>query len=329
MPTDKFPRPPLDVEFKDSFLLSEFADVTLKDPDDVAQFRDACSGWFRMARESIHADPDMAIEEQVIPGPHGDIPIVIVRRKTEGTKGNSNNKPALLWLHGGARVTGDAYTTLANATPVAKEFDAVVVSVDYRLAPEYSGMVSVEDCYTALSWLFASAGTLGVDDRRIMLGGESAGGGLAACTAILARDKKGIHPFALLLQCPMLDDRQTTLSSQQFKTGQVDSDVIGVAWLCVLGDQYKQPGVSPYIVAGRLEDFSGLPPAYIDIGDAEAFRDEGVAFATKLWEHGVPAELHVWAGGIHGFDGSLPAADISKRAKQTRMNWIRRQFFGI
>jgi acetyl esterase/lipase len=183
----------------------------------------------------------------------------------------------------------------------------------------------VEDCYAGLVWTAAHAAELGIDADRIIIVGGSAGGGLAAAVSLLARDRGGPAVFGQMLMCPMLDDRNDTPSSLQMAgLGVWDHTANETGWTALLGDQRGGPDVSPYAAPARATDLSGLPPAFVDVGSAETFRDEDVAYATRIWQAGGRAELHVWPGGYHGFDGFAPQAALSLEANAARLRWLRR-----
>ncbi|WP_061295016.1 alpha/beta hydrolase [Herbidospora cretacea] len=229
------------------------------------------------------------------------------------------------WIHGGGMILGDNRVGLADPLAWAVELGLVVVSVDYRLAPEHPDPTPVEDCYRGLVHVAEHAADLGIDPARIIVGGGSAGGGLAAGTVLLARDRGGPEVLGQLLVCPMLDDRNETVSSHQMSgRGIWDRTSNETGWTALLGDRRGGPDVSIYASPSRATDLSGLPPAFIDVGSAETFRDEDVAYATAIWQSGGQAELHVWPGGFHGFDLMVPQAALSQRAKQARVDWLRR-----
>jgi acetyl esterase/lipase len=232
--------------------------------------------------------------------------------------------PCVYWVHGGGMVMGDRYSQIDIPLDWLAGFGAVVVSVDYRLAPDFSGMTLVEDCYAGLVWTAEHAGDLGIDPSRLVIAGTSAGGGLAAGTALLARDCKGPALAAQVLICPMLDHRNDTNSSRQFDGPAVWSrDANAFGWSSVLKNTGDMP-VPGYVSPAIADDLSGLPTAYIDAGSAEVFRDEAVNYATRIWAAGGQAELHVWAGGFHGFDALFPQATISQTARGARADWLGR-----
>jgi acetyl esterase/lipase len=262
------------------------------------------------------------IEERTVPGPEGapDISLLICR-----PAGVTGPIPALYNIHGGGMVMGDNRTGIEATLETAQELGLAVVSVEYRLAPEHPHPAPVEDCYAGLVWTAEHAEEIGVDRERIIVGGSSAGGGLSAAVALLARDRGGPALAGQLLACPMLDDRNDTVSSLQMAgLGVWDRTSNDTGWTALLGERRGGPDVSPYAAPARAEDLSGLPPAFVDVGSSETFRDEDVAYATRIWQAGGQAELHVWPGGFHGFDIMVPQAAISQAARAARTDWLRR-----
>ena len=207
----------------------------------------------------------------------------------------------------------------------AVQLGCVVVSVEYRLAPEHPHPAPVEDCYAGLVWTAKNAAELGIDPDRLAVGGLSAGGGLAAGTVLLARDRGGPALAFQLLVCPMLDDRNVTPSSHEFAEAVVWNRAANLfGWTALLGDAAGTDEVSPYAAPARATDLSGLPPAYIDVGELEVFRDECVDYAQRLVQAGVSTEFHLYPGAFHGFDGMIPDAEISRRAAAERVVALRR-----
>lgn len=240
-------------------------------------------------------------------------------------RGRTGGGPAILYAHGGGMISGDRWTGLQVLLPWLGQHNAVAVTVDYRLAPEHPDPIPVEDCYAGLLWVSEHADELGLDRGRLIIVGGSAGGGLAAGTALLARDRQGPRLHAQLLRCPMLDDRDRTLSTRQVDgIGIWDRGSNRTGWRALLGDRHGTDDISIYAAPARATDLRGLPQAYIDCGSVEVFRDECIAYAQTLWAAGVQAELHVWAGGFHGFDVNTPDAAVSRAAIAARNAWVDR-----
>ncbi|MFF5987676.1 alpha/beta hydrolase [Prauserella flavalba] len=233
--------------------------------------------------------------------------------------------PAVYWIHGGGMVMGTNRGGIGDPLAWALELGLVVVSVEYRLAPEHPHPVPVEDCYGGLLWTDRNADELGIDPAGLVVAGASAGGGLGAALALMARDRGGPRLAGQLLLSPMLDDRNDSPSTLQLTgVGVWDRTANDTGWTALLGAARGGPDVSPYAAPARAEDLSGLPPAFIDAGSAESFRDEDVAYASRIWLAGGAAELHVWPGGYHRFDALVPDATLSRDAKAARVRWLRR-----
>ncbi len=261
-------------------------------------------------------------QDRFVPGASGD-PAVRVRVYQPNDR--PSRLPALLWIHGGGYVMGDIDMDDRLMMQTVKRIGCVVVSVDYRLAPENPFPAPVEDCYAALKWLFAHAGELGVDPARIAIGGASGGGGLCAGLALLTRDRREVKPAFQLLIYPMIDDRNVTPASYAITDPRVwhrESNRMG--WRAYLGREGGGPDVSPYAAASRATDLSGLPPAYIPVGALDLFVDENIEYAQRLIQAGVPTELHVYPGAYHGFDLFAPSAKVSKQFKADRDNALKR-----
>jgi acetyl esterase/lipase len=260
-----------------------------------------------------------------IAGPSGapDLRLVIVDA-APGTKG----RPALLHMHGGGFVSGFAGQFNPFLQAVAQNCGCLVVSVDYRLAPETHFPGSLEDNYAALRWLYKNSDELGVDRTRIAIGGESAGGGHAAMLAIAARDRREIPILFQLLIYPALDDRTGSTRQPPPSIGQfiwnAGSNRFG--WTSFLGVQAGSPTVPVGAVPARVENLAGLPPAFIGVGALDLFVDEDVEFARRLIDAGVPTELLVVPGAFHGFDVFVPDAAVSKRFTESWMVALRRAF---
>ncbi len=276
----------------------------------------------RPTNEQLARGGTFTVEEWTVPGPAGapDVALLISRPGAA-----VDPVPTLYFAHGGGMVAGTNRDGLAEVLDLAEQLTAAVVSVEYRLAPETPHPGPVEDCYAGLVWMAKHAAELGLDPDRLVLVGGSAGGGIAAALALLARDRGGPALAGQLLMCPMLDDRNDTPSAHQMaELPMWNRQANEVGWTALLGDARGGPDVSPYAAPARAADVSGLPPTFIDVGSADTFRDEDVTFASRIWQAGGIAELHVWPGGYHGFDPIAPNAAISKAAVAARATWLRR-----
>jgi len=241
-----------------------------------------------------------------------------VRVRLHRAPGARAKGPALLWIHGGGYVIGSAAQDDDLCRRFARELGVVVAAVDYRLAPEYPYPIPLEDCYGALRWL---ADLPGVDPARVAVAGASAGGGLAAALALLARDRGEVNLAAQLLVYPMLDDRSATqegLDDHHHRLWTQKSNVYG--WASYLGD--ADPNVA---VPARNPDLGGLPPAWIGVGTNDLFHQEDLAYAERLTSAGVPCDVEVVPGAFHGFDGVVPKARVSQGFFASQVTWLRRR----
>jgi acetyl esterase/lipase len=317
------PPPPFDAEL--AVALQTINKSTPPDglhPETIAATRQRMAEMAPITNEDLARDGAFAVEERTVPGPVGapDISLLICR-----PTGATAPTPAIYHIHGGGMGVGDCRTGMPWMIDLAQDLGAAVVSVEYRLAPETPHPGPVEDCYAGLVWTAAHAQELGIDAGRIVLVGGSAGGGLAAAVALIARDRGGPPVFGQMLICPMLDDRNDTPSAMQMAgLGVWDRTSNQTGWNALLGDARGTDDVSPYAAPARATDLSGLPPAFIDVGSAETFRDEDVSYASRIWQAGGVAELHVWPGGFHGFAGMAPHAAVSKAAAAAPLQWLRR-----
>jgi acetyl esterase/lipase len=276
----------------------------------------------RPTDEELQRSGAFEVTERLVPGPAGapEISLLICRPTLAVTP-----TAAIYHTHGGGMIIGDNRLGMPRMLEWAEELQLAVVSVEYRLAPETPHPGPVEDCYAGLVWTAEHAGELGINPDRIVIAGGSAGGGLAAAVALIARDRGGPALAGQMLMCPMLDDRNDTPSARQM-AGLFgwDRTANNTGWTALLGAACGGPDVSPYAAPARADDLSGLPPAFIDVGSAETFRDEDVTYASRIWQAGGVAELHVWPGGFHGFAGMVPQAAVSQAAVAAQLNWLRR-----
>ena len=258
---------------------------------------------------------EVVITEHAIAGPEGS-PELIVRIYLPSNHSPQEVLPGLMWIHGGGFVVGSPRENDIFCLSFAETARCVVVSPDYRLAPENPFPAGVEDCYVTLKWLAEGGGKeLGIDVARLAVGGFSAGGGLAAAVALLARDRGGP---ALVLQMPLsacLDNRNLTQSSQEITDGRTWNRQISIqAWELYLNGNNAEE-VSAYAAPARCQDLSNLPPTYMGVGELDLVRDENVEYALRLMHAGVPTELHVIPGAYHGFElmavNSAAIADLA------------------
>ena len=279
-----------------------------------------------IAAADLTAGGQVTLEEHTAAGPEGapDITLLVLRPAT-----GSGPWPAIYHTHGGGMVVGDRRTGPEMFLPYITEIGAVVVSVEYRLAPEHPDPAPVEDCYAGLVWTAKHAEELGIDPDRILIAGASAGGGLAAGTALLARDRGFPNLTHQVLICPMIDDRLETPSSRMLDCeGVWDRNDNLYGWTALLGDRRGGDDVSIYAAPARATDLSGLPRSYVDVGTVESFRDEAITYAMRLAQAGVNVDLHVWGGGFHGFDLMAPHAAVSRAAQAARDEFLRRALEG-
>ncbi len=256
-----------------------------------------------------------------VPGPAGAPDVVVVVLRPLGLEGRL---PCIFHIHGGGYIGGEVAQFVGMLGPLAIELGCVITSVNYRVAPETRFPGAIEDCYAALAWLVANADEMGIDPARIGLKGESAGGGLAAALALLVRDRGEYSLMFQNLSYPMLDDR-TGLGEPHPYAGEfmwrASDNTFG--WRAYLDAEPGSAGVSPYAAPARAESLASLPPTYIHVGALDLFIEENIEYGRRLIRAGVPCELHVYPGGVHGFDAA-PLSPISVAARRDMMDWLRR-----
>lgn len=229
----------------------------------------------------------------------------------------------LLWIHGGGLVLGSAAIDDVLCGQTARDTGAVVVSVDYRLAHEHPFPAAIEDCATGYAWLRAQGEAWGLDPARLAVGGQSAGGGLAACLAQRLTDE-GTPPAAQVLLCPMLDDHTAADPSHDVAEHAIwDNRMNRIGWSAYLRDAFGAPEVPPYAVAARRDDLTGLPPTWIYTSDIELFQAEDTAYAARLSDAGVDVTFEVVPGVPHGFESLLPDAELSRALLDRMRTWLR------
>lgn len=275
----------------------------------------------RMGAARTSSDyPEIKCHEQRIPGCDGDpeVRLLIYEPPSEG------RRPALLHIHAGGHVMGLPEMNDAQHRRFAHDVGCVVVSVDYRLAPEHPYPAALHDCLAALRWLHASAEQMAIDPALIGVAGESAGGGVVVGLALLVRDRKECPIRYLSLVAPMLDDRtgssdEAPLRSQDLSWSR-GSNQFG--WRALLGtDGTAAPKM--YAAPARATSYAGLPDTFISVGSLDLFAQENLAFAAQLMQDNVEVELHLYPGGFHGFD-RVPEAQLSQQFVEDRSRALKR-----
>lgn len=272
-------------------------------------------------RAAMGATPPVELSDAVsrvdheVPGSGG---VVVRVHRPVGVEGAL---PCIYWMHGGGLVLGRAAGDDARFDKWCQQFNCVGVSVEYRLAPETAYPGPLDDCYAGLRWVHGHAAQLGIDTARLGIGGASAGAGLAAGLALLARDRGEIDLAFQLLIYPMLDDRQITPSSQWLDPiWPPSANTYG--WTSYLGNRKGGPDVEIYAAPARAVDLTGLPNTLISVGAIDGFSDEDIDYAVGLRHAGVAVELHVYPGMPHGFDSLLPRHPLSRRACRDMEDWL-------
>lgn len=275
----------------------------------------------RASSSVYNAIPGVPVEKRIVPGHRGqpDVTVYLINARAGALR------PAILHTHGGGYVSGSAASSVASLQLLCKELDCIAMSVEYRLAPETSFQGSVEDNYTALRSLYFNAESLGVDQARIAVMGESAGGGHAALLAIAARDRGEVPLCFQCLVYPMLDDRTGTSRQTPWHVGRIiwTAEENRFGWESFLGIKPGSRHVSAGVPA-RVANLAGLPPAWIGVGTLDLFVDEDIDFAQRLNHSGVPAQLVVVPQAYHGFDWA--PAPISQWFNAAKADALRRAF---
>jgi len=272
-------------------------------PATPAARREAFADGFKRRQAAAPQPPaGVSKQERRIPGPPGAPPIRVLIYTPEAPRAD---RPALLDIHGGSYILGFPEMNETRNLLLAKALGAVIVSIDYRLAPEHPYPAAVEDSYAALEWLNASAKELGVDPAKVAISGDSAGGGIAASLALMVRDRGKIPLKAQVLIYPNVDDRPYTVLDPTCAPGTGAPRGVGAIYL---GRVAGQNDVPAYAFAARAESVAGLAPAFIAVGAVDGLVDQDIAYAQRLIQAGVPTELHVYPGAFHGFDIAVGAS---------------------
>ena len=314
---------PPDVHPQIDAYLRQLAEAGLPAIQDLtpADAREQFEAGMRARLETFSAPPVATVENRAIPGPAGRIP-VRVYRDSDATA----SRPALVWFHGGGHVIGSLDTHDTIVRNLCREAGCMVVSVDYRMGPEHPFPAAVDDCFAAVRWLAEHAPEIGADPERIAVGGDSAGGNLAAVTALLARDAGRPALRHQLLVYPVTDYRCASASYDRYARGYGALEADSMRWFQrhYLGgpDVAADWRASPLLAA----DHSGLPPALVITAECDVLRDEGVAYAERLIESGTPCVQVPFAGMIHGFFGLLGIAGAADEAHARSARALRDAF---
>ncbi|MFF4354800.1 alpha/beta hydrolase fold domain-containing protein [Streptomyces sp. NPDC001530] len=316
-------RPAIDSELAAALQAMPIGPNGVFDLTDIPATRQAVRALAESIAATIPDEPTVTAREIQVPRAEGpDVPIVLLR--PENAPGPL---PVLVWFHGGGQVLGFAAQDTPWLKPLSAALGCAIVSVDYRLAPETPAPGAAEDGYTAYRWISDNATDLGLDPTRIGLAGQSGGGGIAAATALLIRDRGAATPLFQLLMYPMLDDRNTTDSSREITDiGIWDRSTNLLAWQAILGDRVGTEDVTSYSAASRATDLAGLPPTFIGVGELDLFRDENLDYAARLRAHGVPVELHLYPGAYHAFDMFAPQSHLAASFHHTMNDYLVRHF---
>jgi acetyl esterase/lipase len=282
--------------------------------ESLADFRSAPMG------AAVELSDTVTRTDHTVPG---DPDVTVRVHQPVGTKAG-DGRPCVYSIHGGGYVLGSYEMDDALFDRWCNALGIVGVSVEYRLAPDTPYPGAITDCYRGLKWTFEHAEELGIDPECIGIRGISAGGGLAAALALVARDRGEVQVAFQLLDCPMLDDRQLTASSRLDGLAVWSREANEFGWRSYLGELYGKPDVPTHAAPARETDLSGLPPAFVSVGTVDGFRDEDVDYATRLNQAGVPTELHVYPGACHGYQIAAESA-VARQSTRDADDWLARQ----
>ncbi|MER8009603.1 alpha/beta hydrolase [Streptomyces sp. NPDC094149] len=316
-------RPPIDSELAAALQAMPIGPNGIFDLTDIPATRKAVRALAESIAATIPDEPTVTADEIQVPRAEGpNVPVLLLRPQNA-----PEPLPVLVWFHGGGQVLGFAAQDAPWLKPLSAALGCAVAAVDYRLAPETSAPGAAEDGYTAYRWIIDNAADLGLDPTRIGLAGQSGGGGIAAATALLIRDRGAVTPLFQLLQYPMLDDRNTTDSSREITDiGIWDRATNILAWQAILGDRAGTNDVTPYAAAARASNLASLPPTFIGVGELDVFRDENLDYAARLRAHGVDVELHLYPGAYHAFDLFAPQSHLAESFRHTLHDYLVRHF---
>ncbi len=301
-----------------------FPSLPVLDLTDIPAARTTMMDMLSTAQAGAQHSPEVVYSDHLVPGLNGAPQVRVRLYRSAGKPGPF---PCLYWVHGGGHVLGQIEQDDLMMEHIVEAVGCAAVSVEWRRPPEHPFPAPMDDCYAGLKWIVSNAAELSLDPGRIAVGGASSGGGSAAGLALLARDRGEVQVCFQLLVYPMLDDRNVTSASQAVTEPRVwnrQANLIG--WRCYVGDVVGTDQVSPYAAPTRAVSLAGLPPAYLPVGDLDLFIDEDIEYAQRLQQADVPTELHVYPGGIHGFDLLAPASRLAQRFVRDRDDALRRAF---
>jgi acetyl esterase len=298
--------------------LEMFQDLDLR-PEYLQAIREGAA----QMRPPTVIDDTLSVTDEMIAGPDANpLPLRIYRPKS-----TTEALPVLLWIHGGGYILGSIDDNDDLCMRFVKDANCVVVSVDYRLAPEHPYPAPIEDCYSALKWIADNAEAINIDSHRIGVAGASAGGGLTAALTLLARDRQYPSICFQMPLYPMIDDQNHTPSTNEIKEGFVWNQKTNEAgWKMYLGEIYGTEIIPAYAAPSRAEDYRNLPYTYTCVGQLDPFRDETLTYVTKLAQAGVDVEFHLYPGAYHGFEAINPNADVSVRAVNEYIQAVKKGF---
>jgi acetyl esterase/lipase len=313
---------PIAPELRDAARMAIFYSTLMGSITEESVRASRSSGNMGPPAPELHAD--VPVVEQMIPGAPGapQVKLFVINAREGASRGG------VLHTHGGGYILGTAATDVRRLQEMARELDSVIVSVEYRLAPETTYKGSIEDNYAGLRWMHSNAAKLGLDPKRIAVMGESAGGGHAALLALTARDRGEVPVAFQLLVYPMLDDRTGGVVKMPSHIATVgwSASENQVGWKAFLGQQPGTDSVPAAAVPARVESLAGLPPAFIAVGGVDLFVSEDIEYARRLNEAGVPTELLVIPAAYHGFDAMAPESPQAKQFNQAKVDALRRAF---
>ena len=313
--------PPIDSELVETVwptIVESFPPLTL---DAIAGMREMIATAPELSGGDLtHAGRIEAQSRTIQVTPDGPaLPAIILR-----PAGRAEALPCLYYTANGGKIIQSPGMALGDVEKQwVVDLGLVLVSISPRVGPEDPHPAQVEDAYAGLVWVSEHADELGIDRDNIMVYGKSGGGGVAAATALMARDRGGPALTHQILIYPMIDDREITVSSG-FENATWPGASNRVGWGAILGDAVGGPDVSPYAAPARAIELAGMPPTYMEVGGSEVFRDEDIDYATRLGHAGVPTELHVWVGGFHGFEIWAPDSEIGRATLDARTSYLRR-----